>query len=227
MMSSPADVIGFSEIPLVPDPDEARSWLEDELAKPAYAEAQPTWFDQMAKAISDFISSILNPQIGPGGGMVVAAIIGVLIVAIIVAAVIVWGVPRARATSRLTADDLLFGEEETRTAAELRRAARQAAAASDWDEAVILRFRALARGLSERGAVRLGPGATVHAFAAQAAAAFPGEVTELNIAADLFDAVRYLRQPGTADAFERITGTDERLERTRPAALPELTAVTA
>ncbi|MDR2294918.1 MAG: DUF4129 domain-containing protein [Microbacterium sp.] len=215
-------MIGFSEIPLVPDPDEARSWLEDELAKPAYAEAKPTWFDQMAKAISDFISSILNPQLGPGGGMVVAAVIGVLIVAVIVAAVIVWGVPRARASSRLTADDLLFGEEETRTAAELRHAAQQAAAAGDYDQAVILRFRALARGLSERGAVRLEPGATVHAFAAQAAAAFPAEVTELNTAADLFDAVRYLRQPGTAEAFDRVSRTDERLERTRPTALPEL-----
>ncbi|MFK4790630.1 DUF4129 domain-containing protein [Microbacterium sp. ZW T5_56] len=222
-MRNRADVIGFSEIPLLPDPDEARSWLEDELAKPAYAEAQPTWFDQMAKAISDFISGILNPQIGPGGGMVVAAIIGVLIVAIIVAAIIVWGVPRTRASSRLTADDLLFGEEESRTATELRRAAQQAAAAGDYDEAVILRFRALARGLSERGAVRLGPGATVHAFAAQASAAFPTEVAELSAAADVFDAVRYLRQPGTPEAFDGISRTDERLERSRPVALPELT----
>lgn len=220
-------MIGVSEIPLLPDPDEARSWLEDELAKPAYAEAQPTWFDQMAKAIGDFISGILNPQVGPGGGMVLAAIIGVLIVAIIVAAIIVWGVPRARASSRLTADDLLFGEEETRTAAELRQAAQQAAAAGDYDEAVILRFRALARRLSERGAVRLGPGATVHAFAAQASSAFPNEVAELSAAADVFDAVRYLRQPGTAEAYDRIGHTDERLERSRPVMLPELTTATA
>ena len=47
------------------------------------------------------------------------------------------------------------------------------ARAAEWDAAIVLRFRALARGCLERGVVDPPPGATVHAFARAAARAFP------------------------------------------------------
>ena len=49
--------------PLTPDGDEARRWAEDELADPAYDIAEPTPIDRIARAIGDFIASLLNPDL--------------------------------------------------------------------------------------------------------------------------------------------------------------------
>jgi len=49
------------DVPVDPEPPEARQWLVDGLSKPQYQAAKPTLFDQIAKAISDWFSSL---QIG-------------------------------------------------------------------------------------------------------------------------------------------------------------------
>ncbi|MGX5770662.1 DUF4129 domain-containing protein [Microbacterium trichothecenolyticum] len=209
--------------PLTPDGDEARRWAEQELSDPAYDIAEPTPFDRIARAVGDFIASVLNPDLSGGWGSTFALVAAVVVTVVIVAAFLLWGVPRAtrRAPARTP---LLFGEAEHRSAAELRAAAAQRAGASDWDAAIVLRFRALARGCLERGVVDPPPGATVHAFARAAGAAFPAQEPRLEAAATAFDDVRYLRLPGTEALYRLVESADDAVTAARPVAHEEVVA---
>lgn len=209
--------------PLTPDGDEARRWAEEELSDPSYDVAEPTPFDRIARAIGDFIASLLNPDVSGGWGSTFALVAAIVVVVIIVAAFLVWGVPRVTRRSA-PRTPLLFGDAEHRSAAELRDAAAERARASDWDAAIVLRFRALARGCLERGVVDPPPGATVHAFARAAARAFPALATRLEDAATAFDDVRYLRRPGTAEVYRLVVAVDEAVVSARPAAREEVPA---
>jgi hypothetical protein len=209
--------------PLTPDGDEARRWAEEELSDPSYDIAEPTPFDRIARAIGDFIASLLNPDVSGGWGSTFALVAAIVVVVIIVAAFLVWGVPRVTRRSA-PRTPLLFGDTEHRSAAELRDAAADRARASDWDAAIVLRFRALARGCLERGVVDPPPGATVHAFARAAARAFPALAIRLEDAATAFDDVRYLRRPGTAELYRLVAGVDDAVAAARPAAREEVPA---
>jgi hypothetical protein len=80
-----------------------------------------------------------------------------------------------------------------------------------------MRFRALARGLAERGIVDVPPGTTVHGFARSAGVVFPNTAADLDDAAAAFDDVRYLRRPGTEALYRRIAGTDDAVATARAA----------
>ncbi|SFR99388.1 protein of unknown function [Microbacterium sp. cf046] len=203
--------------PLTPDGDEARRWAERELSDPAYAAAEPTPLDRIAQAIAEFFESLFGTQLSGDWGPWFGVIAAVVVVLVIVAAFLVWGVPRT--TGRARAATALFGRDEQRSAAGLRRDAASHASKGEWDAAIVLRFRALARGLVERGAVDTPPGATVHAFARAAARAFPASADELETAAEAFDDVRYLRRPGTEELYRRIAAVDDAVSAARPVLL--------
>ena len=202
--------------PLTPDEDEARRWAEQELSEPVYDIAEPTPFDRLARAIADFFAWLFNPDVSGGWGSTFAVVIAGVVVVVIVAAFLIWGMPRInrRAAPRR---DALFGEAEHRSAAELRAAAAERARAGDWDAAIVLRFRAMARGCLERGVVDPPPGATVHGFARAAAGAFPALASRLETAASAFDDVRYLRRPGTAELYDLVSSVDDEVSAARPA----------
>jgi len=221
VVGAPARLAG-SVPPLTPDGEEARRWAERELSDPIYAAAEPTALDRIARAIGEFFESLFSAELPGAWGPWVAVLAAVVFVVVVGAAFVVWGAPRA--TRRPRAAVPLFGEDEQRTAAQLRRDAAALAAKDDWDAAIILRFRALARGLVERGAVDIPPGATVHAFARAAARAFPLYAAPLEGAATAFDDVRYLRRPGTEELYARIAAVDESVAGARPV-LPELSGV--
>nr|WP_241739943.1 MULTISPECIES: DUF4129 domain-containing protein [Microbacterium] len=155
----------------------------------------------------DLFSGELPPAFGPW----LASIVVLVVVAIIVVAVLIWGRPRSITRSRASAH--LFGHEEGRSAAELRRDADAAASTGDWDEAIVLRFRALARDLEERTLLDPAPGTTVHGFAHAAAELFPDAGPALHRAADAFDDVRYLRRHGSAAIYRDLVELDTRLTR--------------
>jgi hypothetical protein len=211
-----------SVTPVTPDGDEAREWAERELSDRVYQAAEPTPLDRIARAIGDFLASLFSTELSGDWGPWVALVAAVIVVLVIVTVFLVWGVPRATGRSRGGAE--LFGEREERSAVELRRDAQAAAARGEWDAAIVLRFRALARGLLERGVVDTPPGATVHAFARAAGRAFPSYADRLESAAVAFDDVRYLRRPGSAELYRRIADVDETITAARPA-LSEPTAV--
>jgi len=211
-------IIRFEDV-YVPDGDEARRWAEQELADPRYAEAKPTWFDLLARDIGRFIADLFNRDNTAGAGPAALIIVGVLIFAALVTVLIIWGRPRRAGAVRRPATALL-GADDDRTAAQLRADAERAAKAGDWDEATVLRFRALARGLLERDLIDPAPGATAQAIAREIGAVFPAESAAVRTAAVSFDDVRYLRHPATPGRYAQLSEADDRLCALRPEAVP-------
>lgn len=201
---------------LLPDPDEAREWAENELADPAYRAAEPTPLDRLARAVVDFFGRLLRNSANGDWGPPALIVLAIIIVVGIVIGILIWGRPRAIARAQPPAR-ALFDGDDGRSADELRGDAAAAAARGDWDAAIVLRFRAFARGLTERGLVDPPPGATVRAFARAASAALPGLASGLDEAAAIFDDVRYLRRPGTEQRYGVVADLDAEAVRTRPA----------
>lgn len=205
-------------VPVQPTGDQARQWLLDELAKAPYQASKPTLVDLAAQAFFDWLGSLFRTQGDPASAVLLVVALTV-VVALVVVAVLLFGIPRANRRSRGTGAGL-FGDDDRRSAAELRAAARAAAAAGDFSLAVLERFRALARDLDERTLVAVFPGTTARGFAREAARAFPAEATELATAADVFDGIRYAGRAGDRDEAERLAALDDRLVEARPR-LPE------
>jgi uncharacterized protein YjeT (DUF2065 family) len=202
------------EIPVEPDGEEARRWLQDELAKPEYRAAEPTWFDRLMKAIGDWLGDLLGTGVGLPQPVVIGLIVLVVLVLVVVG-LLVFGLPRLRRRARSAVP--LFDDGDTRDLTELRRAAEAAAAQGDWALAIEERFRAIVRGLVDRELIRVHPGTTARGVADASAAPLPAFAEELAAAAALFDEVRYLGRAGSAAGYERLTSLDETLWRTAPA----------
>ncbi len=200
---------------LIPDGDEARRWAEEELSDPRYAEAKPTWFDLLARDIGRFFADLFSSENGENIGPSALVVVSLLIFAALVTALIIWGRPRRSRAVRRPHGDLL-GAADDRTAAQLRTDAERSARAGDWDDATILRFRALARGLLERDLIDPSPGATAQAIAREVSSVVAAEGAAVRNAATTFDDVRYLRHPATAESYAELAATDERLMALRP-----------
>ncbi|MBA8816629.1 hypothetical protein FHX48_001702 [Microbacterium halimionae] len=197
-------------VPVIPDGDEARRLAEEELSRNTYEVATPTAFDRAVGAVVRAIEEIFTSDVSGGWGRSLAVIALVIVIALVVVGFLVWGRPRSRVrTQPQTAD--LFGLRETRSAGELRTVAEQLALEQKWDEAIIVRFRALALALTERGVVETPPGTTAQGFARQAAAAIPSHEEDLFHAATVFDEIRYLRRSGQEPQYTQIVKIDESL----------------
>jgi hypothetical protein len=205
----------FAELPLIPDGDEARRWAQEELSDPAYAAAEPTPFDRAARAVSDFIGMLFGGGVSGSWAASLAIVALLVVTALIVVAILIWGRPRGIGRARRD-PAVLFGETETRTAAQLREAAARHADRGEWELAVVVRFRALARGLDERVLVAAEPGMTARRFARAAGRVFPDAFIDLRTAADAFDQVRYLRAPATAEHYRIVVRADDAVVAARP-----------
>ncbi|WP_431279791.1 DUF4129 domain-containing protein [Leifsonia poae] len=200
------------DVPVDPSSPEAQRWIQEELAKPEYQAAKPTWFDIASKAVMDWIGSLFQ---GPGGnaGPVLLTVIVLLIAGLIVAAFFIFGRPRL---NRRTAERRsVFGSDDARTAEQLRISAAGAARAGDWVLAVEEQFRAIAQGLDERTIVTVSPGTTATEFALLAAGALPHERERLVSAARVFDGVRYLDRPGTESQYQQLVALDTSLQQAK------------
>lgn len=203
---------------LVPDGDDARRWAEQELSDPRYADAKPTWFDLIARDIGRFLADLFTSDNGANVGPSALIIVSIIVFGALVAALIIWGRPRRAKAVPRTGGGLL-GADDDRSAAQLRADAERSARAGDWDEATILRFRALARGLLERDLIDPSPGATAQAIAREVSGVFPAETSPVRSAAVSFDDVRYLRHPATQESYAELAATDDRLRALRPEAV--------
>jgi len=208
------------EIPVEPDAPEAAEWLITELSKPEYQAARPTLFDRIAQAIADWLASLQIGSVEGPPALGFAIVIALVVVGLIVA-FLVFGVPRLN--RRSTATGALFGDDDARTAAMLRREAEDAAARGDYSAAVVNLFRCIARGLAERTIVTTSPGTTARDFARRSGQQFPDLSTNLVDAAVMFDAVRYLGQEGTPEQYAALATLEGRLRATRPTLEPVAT----
>lgn len=203
--------------PLTPGALNARNQLLAELSKAKYASARPNWLEQQVQNIEDWFRSLFDQVSAPTAGVgdaILTIVIIVLAVAAITVAFLVFGLPRINRRGK--GANALFGEEDERDARALRKAAEAAASSGDYSTAILERFRAIARDLTERVVVTTFPGTTAHAFAEEAARAFPDSRTELAHTANTFDRVRYLGATGTRDQWLAVSELDTKLLATRP-----------
>lgn len=199
---------------LDPEREPARQMLLDELARPEYAAAQPTWWDLLMQAIGEFIISLLS-GISPGNSSWLVVVIIIVLAVLIVGGLLIWGLPRSR-RRRAEPPVSLFDADDRRSVAELRRDADAHERAGRYAEAVLDRFRAMARALDERTAIVLQPGSTAPAIGRSAADAFPAEAGNLHTAANLFDRVRYLDATASASDARAMAALDERVQNSTP-----------
>jgi hypothetical protein len=207
------------EVPVDPDAPQAREWLADELSKAPYQAAKPTFLDLIAQQIFGWFDDLIDWLSGAGGApgtggaplWILAILIPVAIIALL--AFLVYGLPRLNRRSRISG--ALFGEDDERDAAGMRRAAQTAADAGDYGTAIAELFRALARGLAERTVVTTHPGTTASAFARRAGEVFPSDAAALHDRARDFDAVRYLGHPGSREQWEQLRALESRMRTAR------------
>jgi hypothetical protein len=202
------------DVPVDPSADEARDLLVEELAKQEYQAAKPTWFDMLVRSFTEWLDGLTA-----GGGTGGPPSVGILVVVIVIAALLlvaflIFGLPRLNRRSTVTG--ALFGDDDTRSAADMRSAAEAAAAAGDYSLATTEMFRSIARGLAERTVLTTSPGTTAHDFGARAGRAFPERASALEDAAAAFDDVRYLEKEGTQSRYREIAALERALRTARP-----------
>jgi hypothetical protein len=200
--------------PVTPNGPTAQGWILQELAKGQYRASQPTWFDRAATAIRDWFDS-LSAKSGPSIPGLAPVVIVVIAVVVLVIAFLVFGLPRLNRRSAVTGE--LFGDDDERSAAEILRAARAAAAAGDFSLAIVEGLRSIARSLGERTLVTMFPGTTAQDFARHAGALFPSRSHDLEAIATIFDGVRYLDEPGTEAQWRAVEQLARDLQSAQPA----------
>ena len=201
------------EVPVDPDADEAREWLVRELSKPSYREAEPSWFDRLVSGFWDWLTGLFGNGVDGSPSLIWALVLLVLIGAL-VAAYFIFGPPRVNRRSTVTG--AIFGDDDGRDAAAIRRAAERAAALGDWALAIEEMFRSVARGLSERSILTTSPGTTATGFAARARDLFPGLDGPLTASAASFDGVRYLDRPGSESEYVEVAELERTLRSSKP-----------
>jgi hypothetical protein len=205
--------LAVASVPVDPDSPEAKRLLQEELAKPEYQAAQPTWFDTLSANFLDWLSSLQFAGVaGPPGFVLLVVLIAVVVGLVI--AFLIFGLPRLNRRSRVTGS--LFGDDDARDAAAMRRDAESAARAGDHALATAEMFRAIARGLAERTVLTTMPGTTAHDFSLRAGRAFPSQSEALTVASAAFDDVRYLGGTGSAESYLQVAALEAELRAAKP-----------
>ncbi|GAA1249644.1 DUF4129 domain-containing protein [Oryzihumus leptocrescens] len=196
---------------LEPSPGQARDWLREELARPAYHH-QASLVQRLADWLQEQWHRLLDQsQAAAGWSPLVTAVVAAAVVALLA-----FVLPRVRRERRLPGRGAAVLTDPRTTAAMYRARVAAALAEGRFDDALADAYRALTREAADRTLLEDTPGSTAHEVALALAPRFPDEVDALRRAADLFDAVRYgERHLGRADA-EEVVGLDARLTRTRP-----------
>jgi hypothetical protein len=197
------------DVPVDPDADTARRWLQEELLDPVYVD-QPSLLMRFLEWLQNLFADArvldVNPVVASG------VIVGLLLVVAAVAYLVAGPV---RVSRRATASTTVF-EDDERSSADLRRAADAAAAAGDWASAVVERYRAVVRSLEERVILDPRPGRTAHEAADEASSRLPTLTDRLTHGARLFDDVRYGKVAVDARADHALRELDDAARATSP-----------
>ena len=198
--------------PVTPDRGLARRWAVEELAGREYSAARPGLVERALTWLFDHFPQLPS---GPGSPLVLVAVVALLALAAGYALHRVGGW-RGAAVRHTAAG--LFGPTAL-TAAEHRSAADGAAEQGRWSDAVLERFRAIARELEERAVLAPQPGRTADEVAGEAGRLLPALSGSLAEGSALFDDVCYGGRPGSLQADQRLRALDDQV---RAAPMPAL-----
>lgn len=202
-----------AEPPVLPGADEARRWAAEELAKPEYREAAPSWLDSLWRNFLDWLQSLDG---SPGDAAPVPSPVIALVIAAIIAAAVILARPRLNARVRQARD--VFERETVLTAADYRNRAETAAAAGRWGDAVVDRFRAVVRSAENRTILDTQPGRTADEAANALSVPFAGEAGRLARAAATFDGIRYGSRAADSADYQDMVALDGALDAAKPVA---------
>lgn len=191
--------------PLLPSPDEGRSWLRHELAHREYHDLN------IVQRLLRWLGRLLDGGLSTGGDLSWPSTIATMVV--IVALVLGIGLLVSRARREPGHGRGRKGgviTEEVVSASELRSRAEAAYAAGDHATAVVDGFRALARRQVERGRLEDDPGLTADEVARTLERELPVEGRAL-AAARLFDEVLYGDRPATAEQASGVLSLEHEL----------------
>lgn len=194
------------DIPVDVGRDEARELAQRELLDPVYAQAEPPWWQRASTWLWERFVELLDRLGGAAGSRLWLIVLGA-VVALVVFVILrrTGGLQRRRTVG----GDVFI--DRTRSAAEHRAMAEDAARRGDWGAAVRERFRAVVRQLEERGALDPRPGRTADEAARDGGVVFGMLRDDLAAAARTFDEVAYGDRPGSAAAYAAIGALDESL----------------
>lgn len=199
--------------PLDPSAEEARQWAQEELAKAIYDQGP-----SLLERILGWLGRIWEQLMGiEGAGAVLLPVVVLALAGLIIAAALILGGPVRRRRVGPAPASMQVLDDDDRGARALRSAADAAAQAGDYARAVLDRFRALVRGLDERGILADRHGRTAREAAASAGAAFPDHSGDLARAGELFDAVCYGDVFPDAAAHLWLRDLEQQISTTRPA----------
>ncbi|AZG46978.1 DUF4129 domain-containing protein [Gordonia insulae] len=199
---------------LTPSNDEARDWLERELAKPRYGTSEPGLLERIGRAIEDWLDSVLSSITGTSTPLpgFVAAIVAIALLAL--GLYLLRFVRRTPRAAKQSTASVLGGHDLT--ADEFRRRAQVACTDGQFDVAVLDGMRAIARRALERTLLPDAPSLTAHEVAIGLAGFFPASAHRLSVAAAVFDEVAYGGRRATSAQAQEILDLDGELSSTRP-----------
>lgn len=192
-------------VPVEPGRDEARDAAREKLSDPIYQAAEPSWFQQLIDWLGARLAELLTAaaRFGPGGVTGVLVVLLVLLIAVVAIRLRTGKLARSwRVRQRPLGDPAV-------PASTHRDAAATAFAGGDLRDAIVARFRALARELEQRGVLDVQTGRTADELAGSAAAALPGCADGLRAAARIFDDVYYGGKPATTDGYGIVAEIDD------------------
>lgn len=195
---------------LRPDPDPARDWVREELAKPEY---QPSLMERAIRWLGDLLDKLINGI--QGVGRLDPAVAFVLLALLVGLIALILGRLR-RDPSRPARSTAVFTAERV-SAAEHRALAARAMAEERWDDVVVEAMRALAVGLVERDLIDDQPGATAREVADSGARLFGEHADGLHQAADAFDGVLYGDHRADRTTATALLDLETALRRAKPA----------
>ena len=196
--------------------DDARRDAIRELGDARYAADDPNLVQRALEWLADRVNDLLERAAGvTPGGWVGTVLIAALIVVVVIAA---WFGARAALRERgaRSETDPLFGDQAPLTAQEHRVRAEEAQAGGDHAMAVREWFRAVVRGLEERGLLDLRPGRTADEAAVEIGGLFSDQVTPALTVAHRFDAVTFGSQQADADDARRAATLDNAVRSSVP-----------
>lgn len=207
------------QVPVEPDADQARDWLQSELSKPEYQEAQPGLLERALTAVLEWLADVVSgiQGVGASTGVLLLGLGALLLLALAVLII------RPRLNARRRPDGVFDDAETGQDAVSHRTLAEEALRAGDWDRSLAERLRAILRSAEERVILDPRPGRTAHEAGASLSAVFPAAAEEILWLSRRFDEVRYGGGQAAEQDARRAGELDARLLGSSPAA-PQRTA---
>ena len=194
---------------LFPDPETAREWLQDELARPEY---QEPLLERLARWFNELVDSARDATDTSGG---LSRLVALLLLVLLVVGVAV-ALSRLRANTTPPSTGTAVFSEAPDTAQEHRRRANDALRQERWGEAVIEAVRALASGLVERNLMTEQSDVTAHEISWRAAELFPSHRRRLETMSAVFDETRYGDRAADEARARDVVGLEAELGARNP-----------